>query len=99
MLIQLSFAGRNVVDAKGSEVRNYGRICGIAFVSALLSSHPVYAQVVLETVVVEGSGSDSAIGPGDGYIAQDTTTGSKTDTPLIEIPESVSVVTQKELED
>ncbi|MCV3205714.1 TonB-dependent siderophore receptor [Mesorhizobium sp. YC-39] len=52
----------------------------------------------LSPIVVEGQ-TDSPVGPDDGYIAKNTTTGSKTDTPLKEIPQSVSVVTRKQLDD
>ena len=41
------------------------------------------AAVQLDTVTVEGA-SDSPVGPDDGYVAKDTLTGSKTDTPLSE---------------
>ncbi|MGO7859900.1 TonB-dependent receptor plug domain-containing protein, partial [Rhizobium ruizarguesonis] len=32
-------------------------------------------------------------------VAKDTATGTKTDTPVVDVPASVSVVTQKELEE
>jgi len=52
----------------------------------------------LNPINVEGQ-ADSPVGPDDGYIARNTTTGSKTDTPLKEIPQSVSVITRKQLDD
>ncbi|WP_019997144.1 TonB-dependent siderophore receptor [Aureimonas ureilytica] len=61
--------------------------------------------VVLDTVTVEGSGggtgngTSAATGPVNGYVAKETTTGSKSDTPLIEVPQSVSVLGQEELSD
>ena len=68
--------------------------------AALLSSHAMAqdAAVELDTVTVEGQ-TDSPVGPDDGYVARDTLTGSKTDTPLSEIPQSVSVVTRKQMDD
>lgn len=36
-------------------------------------------------------------GPVQGYVASSTTTGTKTDTPILEIPQSVSVVTSEEI--
>lgn len=51
----------------------------------------------LEAIVVTGK-SDRAIGPDETIVATETATGSKTDTPVIDLPASVSVVTQKELE-
>jgi len=41
----------------------------------------------------------SGTGPVDGYVAQQSTTGSKTDTPLKEIPQSVSVVGTEQIRD
>lgn len=41
----------------------------------------------------------SGTGPVDGYAATSTTTGIKTDTPLREIPQSVSVVGQEQIRD
>jgi iron complex outermembrane receptor protein len=55
----------------------------------------------LERIVVEGgiATGASASGPVDGYVAKATATGSKTATPLNEIPQSVSVVGREELDD
>jgi iron complex outermembrane recepter protein len=50
----------------------------------------------LSTITVEGKGS--ATGPDATIVAKSTTTGSKTDTPIIDIPQAVSVVTLKEME-
>lgn len=54
---------------------------------------------VLEPIVVQGQGGDSATGPVDGYVAKKTGTGSKTDTPVKDIPQSVSVVGRQEMDD
>lgn len=77
---------------------------GVAF-AALLVAGAAQAQdgsaTQLERLVVEGgaSANGSATGPIDGYVAKATATGSKTATPLAEIPQSVSVVGREELED
>lgn len=55
------------------------------------------AQTELDTIVVE-SESD-AILVQDGYVGKADRTGTKTDTPLVQIPQSVSVVTQDQIED
>ncbi|UVF21966.1 TonB-dependent siderophore receptor [Microvirga terrae] len=55
-------------------------------------------EITLETVTVEGQGG-SATGPVNGYVPNRTTTGSKTDTPIENIPQSVSVIGREELED
>lgn len=38
-------------------------------------------------------------GPGVGYVAENTMTGTKTDTPLIEIPNSIYVITKQQMVD
>jgi len=52
----------------------------------------------LPKIVVVGK-SDRAIGPDATIVAKETMTGTKTDTPIIDIPAAVSVVTEKELEE
>ncbi|RUZ72502.1 TonB-dependent siderophore receptor [Mesorhizobium sp. M7A.F.Ca.US.006.01.1.1] len=51
----------------------------------------------LETIVVTGK-SDRVVGPDQTIVAKDTAIATKTDTPIVDVPASVSVVTQKELE-
>jgi iron complex outermembrane receptor protein len=53
--------------------------------------------ILLDPVKVEGEG-ESATGPVDGYVATQGTTGSKTDTPIIETPQSISVITADRLD-
>src|SRR5262249_16030755 len=45
-----------------------------------------------------GAQGESGIGPVDGYVATQTTSGSKTDTPIVEIPRTVNVSTQDQIE-
>ncbi|MGY5810905.1 TonB-dependent siderophore receptor [Rhizobium sp. LEGMi198b] len=52
----------------------------------------------LPKIVVVGK-SNRAIGPDATIVAKETTTGTKTDTPIIDVPAAVSVVTEKELEE
>lgn len=42
--------------------------------------------------------TETAWGPVDGYVAKQSATGTKTDTPLNETPQSISVVTREEME-
>ncbi|WP_292164639.1 TonB-dependent receptor plug domain-containing protein [Mesorhizobium sp.] len=80
------------------------RMVGFVLAATCLSalgSFPAVAQdnaAELSPINIEEQ-TDSPIGPDEGYIAKNTTTGSKTDTPLKEIPQSVSVVTRKQLDD
>ncbi|MGK6313091.1 TonB-dependent siderophore receptor [Neorhizobium sp. DT-125] len=56
------------------------------------------ADTTLAPIVLQGEG-ESGTGPVKGYVAKRSTTGSKTDTPLNEIPQAVSVVGQEEMDD
>jgi len=56
---------------------------------------PVQAEVESEVI----ANSESAWGPVDGYVAERTGTGIKTDTPLNEIPQSITVVTEQQIQD
>ena len=54
-------------------------------------------QMRLAPITVEGE-SESAVGPVEGYVANRSATGTKTNTPLIETPQSISVITQDRLD-
>lgn len=57
-------------------------------------------QPTLSTVTVTGTAfSEQARGPVVGYVARRSATGTKTDAPLIESPQSVSVITAEEIGD
>ncbi len=49
--------------------------------------------IALDTVEVQGQGETT------GYVARSSTAGTKTSTPLIETPRSISVVTRQEMDD
>lgn len=51
------------------------------------------------TPVSGSSASEDPKGPGKGIVAERTTSGSKTDTPIIEIPQGISVVTAEQIQD
>ncbi|WP_422368579.1 TonB-dependent siderophore receptor [Pelagibius sp.] len=51
----------------------------------------------LGAVVVEGT-RESPYGPVDGYVANRSATGTKTNTPIIETPQSISVVTRDQMD-
>ncbi|MFC0216881.1 TonB-dependent siderophore receptor [Pseudochelatococcus lubricantis] len=53
---------------------------------------------VLETIVVEEA-KETATGPVNGYIARRSATATKTDTPLIETPRSLSVIPRQQIVD
>lgn len=56
---------------------------------------------VLPPLTIEGQGGyvETATGPVDGYVATRSATGTKTDTPLIETPQSISVISRQQIED
>jgi iron complex outermembrane receptor protein len=57
-------------------------------------------SIQLEQVVIEGQGTGgSGTGPVTGYVAKSTKAGSKSATPIAEIPQSVSVVGREEIDD
>lgn len=59
------------------------------------------SNITLGPVKVTGSfnSHEAAVGPGVGYLATYTDAGTKTDTPLWEIPNSVYVITKQEIQD
>jgi iron complex outermembrane receptor protein len=56
------------------------------------------SEASLPTVTVR-AGAETATSPGVGYIARRSASGTKTDTPIVETPQSISVVTKQQLED
>ncbi|RCS21717.1 TonB-dependent siderophore receptor [Phyllobacterium salinisoli] len=77
----------------------------VATLPVFLSS-PLYAQengspIQLQQITVNSGegGEASATGPVKGFVPERTATGSKTSTPIEEIPQSVSVVGREEMDD
>ncbi|WP_244509059.1 TonB-dependent siderophore receptor [Nitratireductor aquibiodomus] len=64
-----------------------------------VTAKTVLAQeaTVLQRLTVEAESDDILLQ--DGYIVQESRTGTKTDTPIVQIPQAISVVTQDQLED
>lgn len=52
--------------------------------------------IPLDTIDVQG---ETARGPVDGYVANRSATGTKTDTPIIEVPQSISVIGAEQIRD
>lgn len=79
-----------------------GSIVALGFAAPGIAMAQDQSPTVLEAVVVEGQGTgkgDRVIGPDKTIVAADSATATKTDTPIVETPAAVSVVTQKEMED
>lgn len=65
-----------------------------------LQRKPLTQDTTLPAVSVIGNlEQETANGPVKGYVAKRSATGAKTDTALIEIPQSISVVTRDRMED
>lgn len=62
---------------------------------------PASANITLGPIRVGGSlnAHEAAIGPGVGYVATYTDAGTKTDTPITQIPNSVYVITKQQILD
>ncbi|WP_373476203.1 TonB-dependent receptor [Sphingorhabdus sp.] len=68
----------------------------IAIAVAILTSNPVLAE---DAAFDDDSRTIIVTGASKGYVASNSVTATKTDTPLLDIPQSISVVTREQLED
>lgn len=66
--------------------------------SYTLKPAPPQDAALLEPVTVTGAQAETAAGPFPGYAARLSATGTKTDTPLIETPQSITVIGAQEIE-
>lgn len=64
-----------------------------------LAATPAGTVALPSTDINAASNLESAWGPADGYVATRSAAGTKTDTPIVEIPRSMSVVTRQQLAD
>ncbi|MEI2415141.1 TonB-dependent siderophore receptor [Orrella sp. JC864] len=72
----------------------------LAGLPGLLAAQPGPAVTTLPQVTVQSDAiQETATGPVQGYAAQRSATATKTDTPLIETPQSVTVVTREQMLD
>ncbi len=84
-------------------------LAGVAVFGASATLAVAQEPTELKPVVIQGTGAGNAladdsadasgIGPVRGYVAKRTTVGSKTATPLNEVPQAVSVVGRQEMDD
>jgi catecholate siderophore receptor len=76
-------------------VRNPYRLFAHVSAAALVTAHaPALAQ--------DGDDADNQIivtGTSEGYVAANSVTATKTDTPLIDVPQTINVVTREQLDD
>ncbi|MDZ7906892.1 MAG: TonB-dependent receptor plug domain-containing protein [Gemmobacter sp.] len=64
-----------------------------------LAPVPQAAVALPDVTVTAAQKVESAWGPASGYLASRTAAGSKTDTPLLEAPRSISVATREQMQD
>lgn len=82
LLVAASLAGQNITAYAAEEIE-----------------HDSGAPVTLSDVTVSSStDKETATGPINGYIAKQNITASKTDTPIAETPQSISVITRERLD-
>ncbi len=63
------------------------------------AAQPVQGGQQLPAVVVKGTAStETATGPVVGYVAKRSEAGTKTDTPIIKVPQAISVVTRDQMD-
>lgn len=81
-------------------MRDY-RASFIAIAFAALVSHPAMAEEAALDAAVGYDDNNTIIvtGVSEGYVASNSVTATKTDTPLLDIPQTINVVTREQLED
>lgn len=86
---------------KNKLAQSIGTIIKLAFVVETFNPLFVFAmeeELALETVNVTAK-KESDTRPINGYNAKKSTTATKTDTPLIDVPQSITVITQEVMQD
>jgi len=70
-------------------------------ISAIAISIAISSTAVRADDITENDDSQTIIvtGASDGYVASNSVTATKTDTPLIDVPQTINVVTREQLED
>lgn len=73
-----------------------GLMCAVSLVAVNAASAEEDTSIILSTVNVTGERGD---GPVLGYVARQSVSGTKTDTPIAETPQSISVVPRQQMDD
>ena len=71
----------------------------IALLSASAIWQPAFAEEALDAEAYDDSRTIIVTGLSEGYLATNSVTATKTDTPLIDIPQTINVVTREQLDD
>ncbi len=71
----------------------------IILLSASAFAQPVFAEEAFDVEAYDDSRAIIVTGLSDGYLATNSVTATKTDTPLMDIPQTINVVTRDQLDD
>lgn len=71
----------------------------IALVVSSSGLSPAYAEDMMLDAADDDSRTIIVTGASDGYVASNSVTATKTDTPLLDIPQTINVVTREQLDD
>jgi iron complex outermembrane receptor protein len=66
--------------------------------AAVIKTAPASGSSTLPAVTVVANGDENATGRVQGYVARRSATGTRTDTPIVETPQSISVITADRIE-
>jgi iron complex outermembrane receptor protein len=93
--------GRYTVDAGLRQLLAGSKLQAVRLDNGSYSLLPVVesgSALQLGATSISGEVIESAYGPVDGYVATRSATGTKTDTPILEIPQAINVVTAHQVE-
>ena len=94
--------GRNSDSTKGIEMR-FAAVCyvGVSLISLGAFQLAVTPALAEDLAAAEDSDERTIIvtGASDGYAASNSVTATKTDTPLLDVPQTVNVITREQLDD
>ncbi|NWC93797.1 MULTISPECIES: TonB-dependent siderophore receptor [unclassified Pseudomonas] len=91
--------GRYTVDSGLRQLLAGSQLQAVLLSNGSYSLIPrVDGTVQLDPTSISGKATEPASGPMEGYVATRSSSGSKTDTPIIEIPQSVSVITRQQMQ-
>ena len=91
--------GRYTVDSGLRQLLAGSKLQAVLLSNGSYSLVPmVDGTVQLDPTSITGKATEPASGPVEGYVATRSSTGSKTDTPIIEIPQSISVITRQQMQ-
>jgi catecholate siderophore receptor len=77
----------------------FSSVSFIALASAAIHASAAYADDAEFDAAVDDGRTIIVTGASEGYVATNSVTATKTDTPLIDIPQTINVVTREQLED